>query len=647
MFEIKERQVHMDFHLSGEVPNVGANFDEDAFITRLKKSHINAVTVFAKCHHGYFYYRDSAYAVHPHLKTDLLPRQLAACEKAGIETAVYVSAGFDEVLAEQHRDWVYRGKDGSTARAASFEDDGYHFMCFQTPYLDVLCAQTEEVMRKCMPGEIFFDICEVRPCYCEHCRRYRSENGISEDDASVVRHAEQVYAEFCRRTAAAIRKYSATCRIFYNGGHFYRGRRDLANYNTHYEIESLPTGGWGYDHFPLTVNYLEQLGREYLGMTGKFNTTWAEFGGYKHRNALFYEAGLFLCYGAKCSVGDQINYDGTLDEHTYDMIGFAYRHVENCEKYVFPSKKRTEIGVCSVEDFTGEYNPASDRGVNKILLRGKYQFDFVDSESDFSKYKLILLPDRILPDKKFEEKLRAFVRSGGKLLASGESAVKDGAFLFDFGAEFAGKETLAPSYFDGAVLTGCPAHNVVYSDSYRIRCTGEELGKKFLPLQNRQGRHFCAHQHWPEDPTKRFPGITEGKDGIYLCWKIFEDFANFAPSVVRDTLFVLLDRLLGRKLVETNLPSQAIATLRTQEKCDIVQALYGVPYQAGGNLQVIDDIPILYHTKFSVAVRDKVQRVVNTADGTELAFEQCGERVEFVLPEFWCHALILIDYKKI
>ncbi len=100
MFEIKDRQVHMDFHLSGEVPDVGANFDEERFVRRLKESHVNAVTVFAKCHHGYFYYFDSEFTVHPNLKTDLLPRQLDACERAGIETAVYISAGFDEVLAE-------------------------------------------------------------------------------------------------------------------------------------------------------------------------------------------------------------------------------------------------------------------------------------------------------------------------------------------------------------------------------------------------------------------------------------------------------------------------------------------------------------------------------------------------------------------
>ena len=35
---------------------------------------------------------------------------------------------------------------------------------------------------------------------------------------------------------------------------------------SHLELESLPTGGWGYDHFPLSAKYVAGLGLDYLGM---------------------------------------------------------------------------------------------------------------------------------------------------------------------------------------------------------------------------------------------------------------------------------------------------------------------------------------------------------------------------------------------
>lgn len=113
---------------------------------------------------------------------------------------------------------------------------------------------------------------------------------------------------------------------------------------------------------------------------------------------------------------------------------------------------------------------------------------------------------------------------------------------------------------------------------------------------------------------------------------------------MRETIDKILDRLLGRRLAESSLPVQALLTLRHQPGREILQALYGVPYQAGGNLQVIDDIPALYDTRFSVAVEQKVRRVLDTAEGKELPFEEREGRVEFSLPKFWCHSVVLIEY---
>ena len=102
------------------------------------------------------------------------------------------------------------------------------------------------------------------------------------------RHGDMVYAEYCRRIEKSVRKYSDTATIFHNAGHITHGRRDIVDFDTHLELESLPTGGWGYDHFPMSAAYVRTLGKEFLGMTGKFHTSWGEFGGFKHPNALIY-----------------------------------------------------------------------------------------------------------------------------------------------------------------------------------------------------------------------------------------------------------------------------------------------------------------------------------------------------------------------
>jgi hypothetical protein len=119
---------------------------------------------------------------------------------------------------------------------------------------------------------------------------------------------------------AAARLGRADLPVFHNAGHLPQGDRSVFRHFSHFEIESLPTGGWGYDHFPLSAAYARTIGKAYLGMTGKFHTTWGEFGGYKHPNALNYECSLMLAFGAGCSVGDQLHPTGEIDESTYALM---------------------------------------------------------------------------------------------------------------------------------------------------------------------------------------------------------------------------------------------------------------------------------------------------------------------------------------
>ena len=96
MFKIPQRQVHLDFHTSGHIDGIGSRFDREQFKRCLKLGHVNSITVFAKCHHGWSYYPSESGTVHPGLKFDLLGEMLAACREAGVEAPVYFSAGIDE-----------------------------------------------------------------------------------------------------------------------------------------------------------------------------------------------------------------------------------------------------------------------------------------------------------------------------------------------------------------------------------------------------------------------------------------------------------------------------------------------------------------------------------------------------------------------
>ena len=80
------RQVHMDFHTSPLIPGVGASFDAELFASTLARAGVQSINLFAKCHHGMYYYPTRLGRMHPSLSFDLLGAQVAACRSAGIRT---------------------------------------------------------------------------------------------------------------------------------------------------------------------------------------------------------------------------------------------------------------------------------------------------------------------------------------------------------------------------------------------------------------------------------------------------------------------------------------------------------------------------------------------------------------------------------
>ena len=266
---VARRQVHLDFHTSEHIPEIGLNFDKKEFQNCLKKGHVNSITLFSKCHHGWAYHPTKANIMHPNLNFDLLGAQIEAAHEIGVKTPVYLSAGLDEKVAREHPEWLFkRNPDDSDEYDEIFSKPRYHILCMNTPYLDILLEQIKEVCANYDDDGIFLDIVSVRPCYCKNCINELERRGLNPYDAKNVNMlAEEVYSNYTRRVRETVDSVKPGDKVCHNGGHIRRGRRDLARMNSHLELESLPTGGWGYDHFPMSVAYAKILGMDYLGMT--------------------------------------------------------------------------------------------------------------------------------------------------------------------------------------------------------------------------------------------------------------------------------------------------------------------------------------------------------------------------------------------
>ena len=650
------RQVHLDFHTSEKVSGIGEKFSKEQFQSALKAGHVNSITVFSKCHHGWAYHPTTANEIHPHLKFDFLKSQIEAAHEIGVNTPVYLSAGFDEKAARQHPEWIARRKDNAMSWTDDFNEPGYHLLCMNTPYLDVLIAQAAEATENYDADGIFLDIVGEYLCYCPSCIKSRSDKGVDPYDEDCAKeHAREVFANYTSRINAAIHNIKPNMPIFHNSGHILRGRRELMLNNTHLELESLPTGGWGYDHFPMSVRYVQsvsgELGMDYLGMTGKFHESWGEFGGFKHPNALVYETALDIANGAKCGVGDQLHPTGLMDEATYKLIGTAYSMVEEKEKWCDNVRSVADIGILSqesvaIQNIKDDNLVSGDIGAARIMLEGNYLFDVLDTEADFNKYKVIVLPDNIVCNSKLKKKLEGF---NGKILASGTSGLdENGKFVIDLGAEYMGKNEFNPTYSSPRFELDSLASSqyVVYTGSHNITAVGEVLGDSYNSYFNRTASAFCSHRHSPVNLDDKHAGITKGSGGIYIAWEVFADYTLKGSLASKETVIGCLDLLLGsEKTLETTLPSVGVATVMEQpaENRYVHHLLYAAPVKRGEGVEVIEDIVPIYNVKNTIRLPKKVKNIYLAPQMESLDYTQNGGAVEYTVPVVAGHQMIVFD----
>lgn len=303
------RQVHLDFHTSPLIPDVGADFDAEEFARILRAAHVDSVTCFAVCHHGMRYYPTSVGTAHPHLRRDLLGEQVAAGHRYGLRVPAYITVVWNEEQANRHPEWRQIRPDGRPAGRLPIGPIAKHdwqWLCLSSPYADHVAALVEEVARGYPVDGLFLDIVmTVQPgCVCAYCLRGLRAAGLDpRNDGDLRSYALSVERAFMERISALAWSLRPGLPVFYNSRLRLSGDPALGNQPeapafSHWEIESLASGGWGYTHFPLYNRYFQTLGKPVLGMTAAFHRSWADFGTVKSQAALDYECARMVAGGA-------------------------------------------------------------------------------------------------------------------------------------------------------------------------------------------------------------------------------------------------------------------------------------------------------------------------------------------------------------
>lgn len=678
------RQIHLDFHTSEQIAGVADEFDARGFAETLRAAHVNSVTLFARCHHGMIYYRSrrNPERIHPGLGgKDLLRMQIDACRAAGIRTPVYTSVQWDAYSAKTHPEWVSRDAEGRTIGEGCgkvqrpFEAGFYATMCLNTPYRDFLRGHIEEILDTFDPVDgIFLDIVNPVDCACPACTAKMRAKGLDPADrAARLRFSRDTICEWERETTRQIHARAPHATVFYNRGHIGPAVRQSADAFTHFELESLPSGQWGYMHFPCTVRFARTLGREYLAQTGKFHTMWGDFGSYKNPAALEFECFQMLALGVRCLIGDQLEPGGRLTPAVYRLVGGVYEQVEAVEPWCRGARPVTEIGVLTPEEHCGPENgtvPDCVQGAVRMLQECAFQFDVLDSRNDFSPYRLLILPDEITLDGALEEKLRRYLAGGGSCLASGRSGLvpEENRFAPEFGVRPAAQHTDlngAPVYerrdernsYAQYLVPGPALANGLEETPYVMYLRGfdveAEKGTKVLAgllpsVFDRDYRHFCSHRQSPPAKGPAAPGIVQNGRCVYFSNLVFTQYRGKAPLWCKRLVHNAALRLLGAPLVEHGGPSTLLAALNRQEKEGrwALHLLHYIPERRCEDLDVIEDVIDLHDLHLSVALPAPVRAVRCQPQRCALPFEMRDGRVRFTLPLLHGHQIIELEEER-
>ena len=657
------RQVHLDFHTSPHIPDVGRDFDAAAFVETLQRARVESVTCFSRCHHGLIYHDTELEGLrHPNLCRDLLAEQIEACHAAGIRAPIYITVGWDDLQGRLHPQWLERDARGRRHGPALDAPGFDRKLCLnQGGYLALLRRQTAEVLERFSCDGFFFDIVYQGPCACDVCRATMEDAGLDPDlEEHRRRHAALVLDRFKTEMTALVRASAPEASIFYNAGHVGPETRRTLDQVSHLEVESLPTGHWGYLHFPVTARFARTFGPPLVGLTAAFHTTWGDFGSYKSRAALEYETASMLAQGARCSVGDQLHPLGALDAATYRLIGQVYADVEAAQPWCEGATPVTEIGVFHPEAFAaadGKVDSAA-AGACLMLEEGRHQFDFIGGEGDLSRYRIIVIPDRIRVGPRLAESLEAYLDGGGALLASHISGLAPDAdrFALDaFGARCLGPSEHRPDYLvPGEALAGrddLPGDALVMYD--RAMKTAPARDAEILagtrrPYFNREGDRFCSHLHAPPAGDAGYPSAVQRGRVIYLAHPVFSLYRRRAVPWCRGLVLGALSRLLPEPLVRCGGPLSLVTTLTWQPQHGrlVLHLLHYVPRAKGQEFPVVDDALELRDLRLSVRTGAGLVEARTVPDGAALPVTMSGPHAELTVPLVRGHQMVALQMDR-
>jgi len=678
------RKIHLDFHNTPFVGAVGDSCDPEHFVDRLRAAHVDSIVVFAKDMHGYFYFPSKRGPVHPGLSRDLLGEQVAQCRSAGIAVYGYYCVTWDNVMAEEHPEWLAIKRDRTNYLPRFDETPAWTALCLSNEDLvEVMLQDSREVLSRYEMDGMWYDM--PLPiggeCYCRNCLRAIRAAGKDPFHVTVQRaHKQELLIGFLRRVREVADEVRPGCQIDQNN-QTRLGLGERIGYFDNVDIEALPTGGWGYQYFPVDVRYARGFGKSVFGQTGRFHQSWADFGGLKHPRQLEVELAAIVAQGARCCIGDQAPPSARLDRAVYETIGGAYERIERIQYLLEGAAPVVEAAI--LIDGLPLLDPGATRtgsaspeavdpmvegvvGMAELLVDNRVQFDVVEPDVDLDRYRLLLVPGGSAVDERLASRLRGYVDAGGAVLAFGSAATVEGegpVWLPGCAVSSAGASPFVPSYFiPEAPLLGCLSRfeYALYlgTEVWRVEDDTTEVWAELgVPAFQRSPKHYTSHAQSPfAQATGDAVVVRRGRVGA-AAFDVGRTYHRTGYWPYREVFAALLEAVLPERLVRSDAPASVELSLTQQRAAGGSRWLLHAVNESTGRrwgprLERFEDPISLPGFSVTLELPGELTGALVAGSGEPLALKRVkavpgGSRVNVELPRLETSCVVVLEASQV
>ena len=414
-------------------------------------------------------------------KRDIFGETVAALRRRGIGVVGYLNSWCTEG-ARMHPDWQIRSQNGR----ANGDNSRFGVCCVNSPYGDMFRSLVYEMVSKYDIDGLWVDMVGFWPsdCTCSFCRqKYMAKTGC--ELPKTINWSDGNFLDYNQFRYDSIRDYT-------------QGIVDAAHSAKPHVTTSIQCAGWSRamyqalnNEYFATMDYVsgdfysdrnktdvvcrllpnlsQNLPFEYMISRApdlEYHTA------LKDRSEILLQAFTSLLCGGSFLFIDAIDPDGGLNEELYRMMGEIKTEIDPFIRTVdYRADVIRDVAVyINFDSFTsrdsegaeisriGEFQQIPKRleRINVAFSRAHIDYDIITEKNidDLSGYKLVVVSDLYRMNQNECERLRAYVRNGGRLYISGcssalsaDGANRDSFMLGDVtGVEYSGFDPRVPVY---------------------------------------------------------------------------------------------------------------------------------------------------------------------------------------------------------